>query len=224
VVDRRAVAPARDKQACVESELARQLLQHCGMSSRRQAGVGDACHVIEHHAAGALEESLAELVMREIEQTRDRVWAAHHEVLQQLRPPLAAPRRCKHGIQHDRAVVVKAHPVVREHRVGAARLRSIFNHVDRDSRAAQRRDQTIELRQRCRREPRIVGRASRLEAIAVVGFRVPAEGRRPDHEGGPGGLSASGTGVERSSPGPTHVICHVRSLAGAPACAADVGH
>jgi hypothetical protein len=65
VVDGRAVAATRGEYACLESELARELLQHRRMSSRRQAGVGDACDVIEHHAAGALEESLAKLVMRE---------------------------------------------------------------------------------------------------------------------------------------------------------------
>ena len=149
--------------------------------ARREARICNTRNVVEYHAPRALEKATADLVVREIEQPRNRVAAVEHQVLHQLRPPLAASRRREHRIEHDRAVIVEAHPVVRKHRVRAARLRPIVHRVDDDSRAAQCCNRLVELHERGRCEARVGGSGPRLEPVAVACFDVPAEGRRSDH-------------------------------------------
>ncbi len=181
VVDRRAVAATRCEYAGLEAELARKLLQDRAVRTRRRTGISDACDVIEHDAAGAFEVPMLELMVREIEQARDGVVTALHQLLQQLRSPLAAPRRREHRVQHDRAVVVEAHPVVRKHGIRAAGLRPVLEHVHRHTGGAQGGDHGVELVHGGRRQPRIGRRGTELEVVAVAGLGVPAESRRPDH-------------------------------------------
>ena len=93
----------------------------------------------------------------------------------------------EHRIEHGRAVGMQTDPVVREHRVGAARLGAIVERVHLDAGSGERRGQPVELGQR----PWAAGpqpAAGTLEAVAHGRLRIPAEGGRPDHEHGVGAL------------------------------------
>ena len=92
--------------------------------------------------------------------------------------------RRQHRIQHDRAVRVEAHPVVRKYRVGADGLETVFGDVHGDPRVAQLHHQGIEF-SRARAAASPASAASRcwkrLLASVSTFQRKP---RRPHHQHG----------------------------------------
>ena len=123
--------------------------------------------------------------MREIDQVRHLEVESLHSRIDDLRAALEPAAGAVHGIQHQRAVIMKTQPVVGEHRIGLGRLRRVVHGADADAFAAQRLGEAFELRARLGTRPRGTAQVLRtLEGVGSGRLRVVAERVRPNHEYG----------------------------------------
>ena len=135
------------------------------------------------------------LVVREVDHPRDaKAVTARSASSSRSGAALQPAILRQHRIQHDRAVGVKADPVVRKDRVGRVRLGRVVEHVHVHAGRAQRvRDQASNSRSggglhlRGRQVRRAV-----LKAIGVRGLRVTGKLHRADHQDVGGALELFG--------------------------------
>ena len=99
---------------------------------------------------------------------------------------LRAPVLGVHRIQHHGSIGVKAHPVVREHRVGFDRRICVWSHAHPHALRGQRCRKSVEFAQRPLR--RVANAPGMLEAIGARGLRVVAEVSGTNHQHGAGTL------------------------------------
>ena len=171
VIDRDARGVGGREHARLVTEFVAQFGQGLRMSARRQAGVCNAPHVIEDDAARALEEPAVQLVLREVEQAVDPASAPGGERRNQFQATFESSVAREHRIQHDGAVGMQAHPVVRKNGVRAHRCRDVGGNRHGDARRTQLQREGIEFRAgtliRCTGQAGLVT----LEAIARLRLR-----------------------------------------------------
>ena len=186
VIDRRAARAARIRGLEGDDlvvEALREFAEHIHIGSRRQAGVGDAIRAIEHQAARAFEEFLLRFPMRKIDGARNTESMMHVERFDDVETPFESSIGRHHRIEHDRAVRVKAHPVVREDGIGGVRLRSVVEDMNVDACGIECARQCVEL---CKRAAlHVLGLGTELlKAIRSGGLLVSRKTHRANHEHG----------------------------------------
>src|SRR5580658_2016141 len=114
-----------------------------------------------------------------------------------------APVRRLQRIQDECAILVKAHPVVREYCVGLCRCGRILHDADSDTFAVKRTHQRCELGARLLVGERLRLLAQRLHFISDSRFRVITKGRRLHHQHGASTLLPRHV---RSSPSTDYIL------------------
>ena len=168
----------------------REFAEHIQIGARRQAGVGHAVRAVQDHAARALEKFSLRLAMRQIDGARNAESALPHHLFEDVLAPLPAPVGRQHRIQRHGAVVMKAHPVVREishpaSPAAACRERSALPRRRAPGPAPGRRIRAGPVPVRLDSRP---SSQDLLEGIAGGGLRIESETGRPHHEHGRGAL------------------------------------
>jgi hypothetical protein len=136
--------------------------------------------MIQDQASRALEKAAGLLVGGEIDGPPDLEARLARHGLEDVGTPLDAAVPGLHRIEHDGAVGVEAHPVVREQRIGFPRLLRIFHHAHAHALRAERGGERVELRAGLRSD--VAGANRMLKAIAGGGLGVEAERLRANHE------------------------------------------
>jgi hypothetical protein len=145
--------------------------------------------VVQHQAAGAFEEAASLLVPGQVQHAAYDKPRVTHDRVDDFLAPLIAAVLGMHGVQHDRAVRMEAHPVVGEHRVGLDGPIGILGHAYRHALRGQRGGEGVEFGQRAIGNAR--GLPGVLKTVGTGGLRVVAEVPGPDHQDGAGTLKTS---------------------------------
>ena len=131
---------------------------------------------VEHEAARALEELAARFERGQVDRARD-VKARTLDRGDRLAAPLRAARRRHHRVQHDAAVGVEAHPVVREAGIRLRGLGRVLGDDDFDARVRKPASERVEFTDgRHGVVRRAAARWKRFES-AVSGFEPNRAGR-----------------------------------------------
>ena len=159
-----------------------ELPEHVEMGSGREAGVGNMVYAIQDHAPGGFQEMAVGLVMGQVHDFPHLESQLRMQLFDDVRAPLAATILCLHGIQHDRAVRMKADPVVGKYRVRRVGLARVVEHDHVDACFAQRRCQALEFRQ-----GRLLLLGGRrvglgLEIVRIRRLRIALKALWPDHQ------------------------------------------
>ena len=99
-----------------------------------------------------------------------------------LLAPLGAAAGVRQRVDHQRAVGMEAHPVVGEHRIGLAAVRTVLGDAHLDALAGQRAGELLELAPRGFGISRGGARSGVLEGVGGGGLGVEAEGLRTHHQ------------------------------------------
>src|SRR5580692_855741 len=172
-------------------EQLRELAQRIEIGARRNIRVGHVPRTIEHEAAGALEVLTELLAVAQVDRARDakpdgRDFGEH------LVAALQTPVGRHHRIEHHGAVMMKAHPVVRENRIRLHGAQSILDQDDLHTRPRELLGQCVELAQRRLVHALLLGVRARpgcarfarvlLEHVARSRLRIESEPGRPHHQ------------------------------------------
>src|SRR5581483_1830165 len=190
VIERHAVAVHRTEEDRLVAELTAPFPHDDGVGAWRKAGVSGPLDVIQHHAPRPLEIPSMLLVGSQIDGPRNLEPKASRDRIDDLLPPLPPPALRLHGIEHHGPVLVKAHPIVRKHRIRLRRLGRVLHRTDAHALTLQRGDETVVL---LAGDERLLASDRVRRALHLVGvgrLRVVAEARRSDHEDRFGTLAA----------------------------------
>ena len=181
VIDRHPVPVDRVERDHVVVHALCEVAEHVQVGTRRQTGIGNAIHPVQDHAARAFEKMTVRFMVRQVDDLPHLEAQLRVEMVDDVHAPLAPAVLCFHRIKHDRAVRVKADPVIGKYGVRRVGLARVIEYNDIDPCTAQSRDEPLEFRQ-CR--ALLLGRRRvgfRLEGIGIRRLRIALEARRPDH-------------------------------------------
>src|SRR5262249_8262554 len=138
--------------------------------------------MVQHQAPGAFEVLPLALEARQVDEPLHLERQLADDRIEYLLPPLGPAARALEWIEHDRAVLVKAHPVVGEARIGLRRMHRVVDRANAQPFAQECPDELLELRTGDVRRIRDLISLRVLEGIGERGFGIEPEGLRPDHE------------------------------------------
>src|SRR5215475_5342679 len=100
--------------------------------------------MIENNAARPLQKPAMVLMMRKINDSR-YAEPARLQLFDDIPEPFGSSARRHHGVQNNRSVVVKRHPVIREDGIGSVKFFLILHYDHFDTRIFQPAFENIEL-------------------------------------------------------------------------------